>query len=86
MISFLKNCIDGLDAKNKGLAYFYDMSKAFDTISYNALLDKLFYYGFDQSSLALIKSYLSDRLQSVYYNNGFPLYLPVQSGFPQGSI
>jgi len=86
IVKFMKNCVNGLDAKNKVLGYFYDMSKAFDTISHNVLLEKLFYYGFDQSSLDLIKSYLTDRLQSVYYDNCFSSYLSVQSGVPQGSI
>lgn len=86
VINFMKHCINGLDSKNKISGYFYDMSKAFDTISHHVLLDKLLFYGFDQSALDLIKSYLTNRQQSVYFDNCFSPYLLVQSGVPQGSI
>lgn len=46
----------------------------------------MLHYGCDQSFLDLIKSYLTDRLQAVDYNNCFSTYLPVESGVPQGSI
>lgn len=86
IIDFMKNCVDGLDTKNKVFGYFYDMSKAFDTISHKVLLEKLYFYGFDQSSVNLIKSYLSNRQQAVSFDNCLSSSLLVESGVPQGSI
>ena len=38
-----------------------DLSKAFDTMEHDLFIAKLYAYGFDNNSLRLIKSYLSDR-------------------------
>uniref|UniRef100_A0A1B6JF12 Reverse transcriptase domain-containing protein n=1 Tax=Homalodisca liturata TaxID=320908 RepID=A0A1B6JF12_9HEMI len=62
------------------------MSKAFDTIDHVILLNKLKFYGFDEKSVKLVHSYLSDRFQSVFYNGCFSQYLEVITGVPQGSI
>jgi hypothetical protein len=86
IVSFMKNCVKGLDDKNKVLGCWYDMSKAFDTISHDILLEKLKCYGFDQSALNLLQSYISGRCQTVYYNGCFSSYLALSSGIPQGSI
>lgn len=43
-------------------------------------------YGFSPLAVALIKSYLADRVQSVYFNNTFSNFKSVQNGVPQGSI
>lgn len=83
---FMKKCVNGLDDKNKVLGCFYDMSKAFDTISHNVLLDKLLFYGFDIMSVNLIRSYLENRLQAVFYDHCISSYLLVETGVPQGSI
>ena len=43
-------------------------------------------YGFDQSSLSLIYSYLSDRKQRTKVNNSYSSWSNIKSGVPQGSI
>ena len=42
-----------------------DLSKAFDKICHDILLDKLTYYGVTNASLQLLKSYLANRSQYV---------------------
>lgn len=65
---------------------FCDLSKAFDCVSHDILTNKLLKYGFSDSSVALIKSYLTDRKQSVSSGNSRSRELPVTAGVPQGSI
>lgn len=64
-----------------------DFSKAFDSVSHRMLCRKLVRnFGFSCDAANLIKSYLSDRYQSVCSNNSLSSFLPVPSGVPQGSI
>ena len=65
---------------------YVDPSKAFDTINYDILLDKLSYYGISGRALKLLKSYLLDRKQYVVYNNCNSNLVDVTTGVPQGSI
>ena len=65
---------------------FFDLTKAFDTISHGALMHKLDHYGFDSVSIRLILSYLSDRYQSVYLNGKQSQFIKVKHGVPQGSV
>ena len=65
---------------------YVDLSKAFDTINYDILLDKLSYYGISGRALKLLKSYLLDRKQYVVYNNCNSNVVDVTTGVPQGSI
>lgn len=65
---------------------FFDMSKAFDTICHRTLLTKLESIGFSPLAVALVKSYLDGRMQSVYFNNTFSEFKHNRYGVPQGSI
>ena len=64
------------------------MSKAFDTLNFDILLYKLKYYGVRGTSLALIKSYLTNRYQYMYvqFENSDSELLEIVTGIPQGSI
>ena len=68
------------------LAVFCDLSKAFDCVSHQTLLNKLVYYGIRGNSLQIIKSYLSERFQLVDLDGVRSEALPVSAGVPQGSI
>ena len=63
-----------------------DLSKAFDSINQEILLDKLYYYGVKNTELYWFKSYLSKRKQCVRYDNTYSTYHNVKCGVPQGSI
>ena len=48
-----------------------DLSKAFDTIDYQPLIARLSAYKFSESSITLIKRYLTKRFQRTNVNYNF---------------
>ena len=62
----------------KAISYFYmDLSKAFDSLSHDILLNKLTYYGVKNSANDLLRSYLSNRKQYVQHEESLcHLYVP----------
>ena len=67
-------------------AVFIDLSKAFDTLSYDILLYKLKYYGVTGTEFKLMQNYLSNRKQYVVFNNCNSDITEINIGVPQGSI
>ncbi len=65
---------------------FLDIKKCFDTIDHNVLLEKMKYYGIDNSELKWFKSYLEDRSQIVKCNGQTSERKFVSIGVPQGSV
>ena len=66
-------------------AIFFDLSKSFDTLNFYIFLYKLKYYGVHGTSLALIKSYLTNRYQYVHFENSDSELLEIVTRIPQGS-
>ena len=62
------------------------MSKAFDTVNHDILLDKLKYIGIHNNNHKLLKNYLANRKQYISYNNKRTSLLNIIFGVPQGSI
>ena len=67
-------------------AVLTDLSKAFDYILHDLLIAKLAAYGFSDTALRYVYSYLSNRKQCVRINNTYSNYQKIISGVPQGSI
>ena len=65
---------------------YLDLSKAFDTVDYNILLDKLEHYGIRGNPLQWFKSYLQNRLQYTVVNGEKSNLQHVQYGVPQVSV
>ena len=83
MSECLKNALD------KGLCsgiLLTDLSKAFDCISHDLLIAKLYAYGFSYKSLELLNDYLSGRMQRTKINQSFSSWRVITHGVPQGSI
>ena len=68
------------------ISIFLDLSKAFDTLNHDILLDKLSYYEVKATALSLFKTYLSNRKQYVEYLNTTSNFTDIKTGVPQGSI
>ena len=65
---------------------YIDLSRAFDTLNFDILLNKLDYYGVQGCANSLIYSYLSDRWQFVDFSGQKSSYLPIKTDVPQGSV
>ena len=65
---------------------YFDISKAFDTVSHGILLNKLWLIGITGVLWTWFKCYLTNCYQRVAINNFSSDLLPVISGVPQGSI
>lgn len=73
-------------AGNSSLLVLLDLSAAFDTVDHQLLLDDLQQSGICDKALALIKSYLSDRTQSVMVGDAVSDLFFLLCGVPQGSV
>ena len=69
---------------------FIDLSKAFDTVDHNILLENLSMYGVKVNNLKWFHSYLSNRKQYIEFQNDDKKEktnsLTIKCGVPQGSI
>ena len=67
-------------------ALYIDLSKAFDTLSFDVLISKFRYYGVTDTQLRLLISYLTNRKQYVVFNNQESDITEIIAGVAQGSI
>ena len=65
---------------------YLDFSKAFDVISHSKLIQKLQSYNFCPASVKWLSAFLTNRTQSVKFNQSISSSVRVTSGAPQGSI
>jgi len=68
------------------VSLFLDLSKAFDTVNHQILLNKRKYYGLQQSEFNWFQSYLSNKKQQVRANGVASDTRFISTGVPQGSI
>ena len=59
-----------------------DLSKAFDTLIHEVLIAKFSAYGFNNESLKLIQSYLTNRWQITKVNKSFRRWTELLQGVP----
>ena len=86
LINVTDNILKAIDEKSASLLVLLDMSKAFDSLNHNLLLEKLRKLGLKASVTSWFNSYLSSRYQRVRYENSVSELLPLTNGVPQGSI
>nr|CAD2193654.1 unnamed protein product [Meloidogyne enterolobii] len=65
---------------------YFDLSKAFDTISHERLLSKLKLLNIPDTLTKWLKHYLSNRTFSVKIHESFSEKMLIKSGVPQGSL
>lgn len=77
---------NALDNKKKALAIFLDLTKAFDTVNHDKLINILPSFGIKSNSLKWIMSYLKNRTQIVNINGTLGDKKKITCGVPQGSV
>ena len=70
----------------KQVLYFFDFTKAFDSVPHKALIEKLQAMGLDGFLIQWITDYLTNRKQCVVVGGATSEFVPVVSGVPQGSV
>lgn len=81
-----QNIYNTLDDNKYQITLFCDFTKAFDTISHNILLEKLYNYGIRGKAHSWFRSYLLNRKQYTSFNNTSSSCNVISCGVPQGSI
>ncbi|RVE51884.1 hypothetical protein evm_003504 [Chilo suppressalis] len=70
-VELIQQIFDAWENSQDALGVFCDLSKAFDCVFHDTLLRKLHHYGFRDTDLDLIASYLRDRIERVDINDTF---------------
>ena len=78
--------MSGFDSRESSLAVLCDLTKAFDCVSHDVIVIKLKYYGIEENELKLIRSFLENRSQIVYWNGNYSDVSMIDKGVPQGSV
>lgn len=87
LMKFMINVHEAFNNKSQLDTVYFDIRKAFDSVSHGLLLDKLVDAGVSSTSVwKFVKAYLVSRQQCVSVDNTISSFLPVTSGVPQGSI
>lgn len=78
--------ISAIDNKKYIIGTFIDLSKAFDCVNHEILLEKLFKYGVRGPAHRWFSSYLTNRSQYVLFKYTESEKMDILCGVPQGSI
>ena len=81
-----ENIRKDLDDNRSTAAAFLDLSKAFNSMSHEILLEKLHHLNFDEKAIKMIKSFLTDRCQMVKLSTCNSDWIQLYQGVPQGTV
>lgn len=84
-LSAMNEIHDGIESGEFVISVFIDVSKAFDCISHDILLDKLARLGIRGPMKELLSSFLFGRQQRIHSGDTMSKVTPLTHGTPQGS-
>ena len=85
LVSALDSWMQAVDKGNMVGALLIDLSKAFDAVPHQQLLNELLVLGCNRSALEWFSSYLTDRKQRVVAADALTDWRKITRGVPQGS-
>jgi len=86
LVKIHNDLVTGIDQGQIGALVLLDMSAAFDTVDHHLLLRVLQHrFSVNNSALAWLNSYLTDRTQTVHVNDSISKVVNLSCGMPQGS-
>ena len=86
LITTIRDFANGLNSKSQIDAILLDFAKAFDKVDHDRLMTKLSVMGIGDSLHQWIRSFLSNRSQSVLVDGETSSPAAVLSGVPQGTV
>ena len=85
-IAVTDTLLEAIDKKQLSFIIFLDLSKAFDSVQHNILINKIMDLGVTTEVLNWFKSYLSNRSQYVRIGAATSTCAALKHGIPQGSV
>ena len=85
-VDLVQHIFQAWEESHDAIGIFCDLSKAFDCVKHDILIEKLAHYGITGTASSLLESYLIGRVQKIYVNGVTSSGSPVNIGVPQGSI
>jgi retron-type reverse transcriptase len=86
ILSIIDKIQKAIDERDYSCGIFLDLSKAFDTVNHQILINKLKHYGIRGVAINWLISYLSNRKQLVSIGNVTSDQEIISCGVPQGSV
>ena len=86
LLQFKRDIAQNFDNGKFTLGVFIDISKAFDRVDHQILLNKLKHYWVNEKTLTWLQSYLYQRKQYIENTNDIKYLLEIDCSVPQGSI
>jgi hypothetical protein len=94
--SFLEHIQEALDKRRLTIGIFIDLSKAYDVLNHELLLEQLLSYGVRGTTNLWFRSYLTNRRQAIGIHQRDPRYvcvncyrsclMEIKQGVPQGAV
>ena len=86
LLKLIQDISGSVDEGSIAVCVFIDLAKAFDNVNHKILLDKLYHYGIRGNVNVWFRSYLTNRMQYVSFNDCESSRMLMKCGVPQGSI
>ena len=85
-LELAERVLDSFKHNEPSVGLFLDLSKAFDSLHHQILINKLKHYGLSNQALKLFQNYLSDRVQYVEFNGSVSDKQNITTGVLQGLV